>query len=129
MVKNISGTAELVHRLEEANTIIVGTQGISIESNKSNKCSNAYHTQLGKVTCGFQSQSIFLSSLMPLPSQRLVYSERQGFSAGPLVKIPVLWLHAVCLWATGLISLWLRLLICTMKEIMVALSSWSYFED
>lgn len=56
-----------MHHPEAANTIIVETQGISVESNKSNKCSNAYHTQLGKVTRGFQSESILLSSLMSLP--------------------------------------------------------------
>lgn len=68
----------MVHNPEAANTIIVETRGVSVESNKSNKCSNAYHTQLGKVTCGFQSESIFLSSLMSLPSEHLVYSERRG---------------------------------------------------
>lgn len=115
--------------LEEANTIIAEIQGVSIESDKSHKSSNAYHTQLGKVTCGFQSESIFLSSLMSQHSERLVYSERRGFGEGRLVKIPILSLHAVCLWATSLISLWLSFLICTMKEIMVPLSSWSYFED
>lgn len=119
----------MVHNPEAANTIIVETRGVSVESNKSNKCSNAYHTQLGKVTCGFQSESIFLSSLMSLPSEHLVYSERRGFRACPPVKIPARSLHAVCLWATNLISLWLSFLTCSMEKIMGVLSSWSYFEN
>lgn len=39
------------------NTIIVETQRLSIESNKSDKGSTAYYTQFGKVTGGLQSES------------------------------------------------------------------------
>lgn len=57
-------TAEVMHPSEAANAIIVDIQGISIEANKSNKCSNVYQTQLGKVTCGFQSENHIFPSFL-----------------------------------------------------------------
>ena len=42
-----------MHHSDAANTIIVETQGISTESNKSSKCSSVYNTQVEKTIVGF----------------------------------------------------------------------------